>query len=100
MDGATAPRVVRTDGRGRQAKQDGEADREQKDSNRDAGQRQGDRGNTKTIEPVGALEVVKRGDTDLSKETSRGLRKDELVGERCQVHGADQGATAVSGGGA
>ena len=96
MNGEAAPRVCRTEQRGRQDEQGGQPRAEHEQAERGAGQQQRGRAETKKIEPPRALELRERRDTNLIKETTGGLRKDERVGQRCQRHGADAGATAPS----
>ncbi len=98
MDGEAAPRVGRVKQRGRQDEQNRQPGPENEQADRGARQQQGSRFETKTIEPPRALEVLERGDTDLRKETTGGLRKDERLGQRHQGHAADEGATAANNG--
>ena len=97
MKSEAAPRIRRIEDRGRQDEGNRQPSTEHKGPDRDARQQQRSRGETKTIELPGRLEVREGGDTDLLKETRRVSRKDKRLGQRCQRHGAHEGATAASG---
>ena len=97
MKSEAAPRIRRIEDRGRQDEGNHHPSAEHKGPDRDARQQARSRGETNTIELPGTLEVHEGGDTALLKEKVRVSRKDKLLGQRCERHGAHEGATAPSG---